>query len=110
MDFRNIWLVRQVLPHRGATYGPPPPQINLGEMVRPCTHDPKWIELRAPAGLGRPKFAIYWVDIINSPAQTGPNPGLPVLLGVSLVVLDVFQRVAGFVAFHVRRSHTTFVP
>jgi hypothetical protein len=23
----------------------------------------------APAGLGRPKFAIYWVDIINSPVQ-----------------------------------------
>jgi hypothetical protein len=21
-----------------------PPQINLGEMVRRCTHDPKWIE------------------------------------------------------------------
>jgi hypothetical protein len=24
-----------------------PPQINLGEMVRPCTHDPKWIESAA---------------------------------------------------------------
>jgi hypothetical protein len=36
--------------------------------------------------------------------------GYCVTVGVSLVVLDVFQRVADFVAFLVRRSHTTFVP
>jgi hypothetical protein len=68
MEFRNIWLIRQALQSRGYNGRTIPPKSiwEKRSVGAPMIQS----GLRAPAGLGRPKIAIYWVDIINSPAHS----------------------------------------